>query len=237
MLLYIIRHGVPDYTGDTLTPLGQRQAEAVGRRLASTGLDRIYSSPLGRARETARPAAELLDKPVEIEEWASENLAWHDFSKVYPDGKRGWVFAPKNMLNLLNPSTANDDVTNFFRSPAFDGTNAEEGYARIRAASDGFLARQGYVREGMAYRVERHSEERVAMFCHQGFGLIWLAVLLQIPPQYVFTGFDMTHTGVTVLQFTEGVDGYTVPRCVALSDTAHIYAEHLPMRYKGGFAF
>ena len=29
MLLYIIRHGSPDYTTDTLTEEGQKQAEAV----------------------------------------------------------------------------------------------------------------------------------------------------------------------------------------------------------------
>ena len=34
MLLYFIRHGDPCYDPDSLTPLGLRQAEAIGRRLA-----------------------------------------------------------------------------------------------------------------------------------------------------------------------------------------------------------
>ena len=34
MLLFYLRHGDPIYSPDSLTPLGQRQAEALGRRLA-----------------------------------------------------------------------------------------------------------------------------------------------------------------------------------------------------------
>ena len=51
MLLYFIRHGDPIYVPDSLTPLGHRQAEAVGRRLALHGLDAVYSSPSNRARD------------------------------------------------------------------------------------------------------------------------------------------------------------------------------------------
>ena len=60
MLLYLVRHGIPNYATDSLTPDGALQAEAVGKRLAATGIDEIYSSPLGRARQTAEPTARLL---------------------------------------------------------------------------------------------------------------------------------------------------------------------------------
>ncbi|MBQ1256231.1 MAG: histidine phosphatase family protein [Clostridia bacterium] len=53
MILFFVRHGDPCYDPDSLTPLGLRQAEAVGRRLAGHGLDRIFSSPMKRARQTA----------------------------------------------------------------------------------------------------------------------------------------------------------------------------------------
>jgi ribonuclease H / adenosylcobalamin/alpha-ribazole phosphatase len=36
-----------------LTPIGQRQAEAAGRRLSAVGLEAIVTSPLQRARQTA----------------------------------------------------------------------------------------------------------------------------------------------------------------------------------------
>ena len=45
MLLYIIRHGDPDYKTDTLTDRGKLQAEAVGKRMYDAGIERIFSSP------------------------------------------------------------------------------------------------------------------------------------------------------------------------------------------------
>ena len=41
MILYYVRHGDPIYNPDSLTPLGQRQAEAVGKRLALYGIDEV----------------------------------------------------------------------------------------------------------------------------------------------------------------------------------------------------
>ena len=72
MLLYIVRHGEPDYEKDCLTENGRLQAEAVGKRIAASGIDVIYSSPMGRARETAAPACRLLGLPCNIEEWTHE---------------------------------------------------------------------------------------------------------------------------------------------------------------------
>ena len=57
MLLYIIRHGDPDYSTDTLTERGWQQAEAVGKRIAAAKIDRIFTSPWAeRGRRPSRPA-------------------------------------------------------------------------------------------------------------------------------------------------------------------------------------
>ena len=53
MLLYFIRHGDPIYNPDSLTPLGERQAEAVAKRLALFGVNKIYASTSNRAILTA----------------------------------------------------------------------------------------------------------------------------------------------------------------------------------------
>ena len=60
MLLYIIRHGDPIYPTDSLTDRGKIQAEAVGKRMFDAKIDRIFSSPMGRAMQTAEPACRLL---------------------------------------------------------------------------------------------------------------------------------------------------------------------------------
>ena len=58
MRLILVRHGEPDYERDCLTEKGSRQAEIVAGRLLKEGIEEIYSSPLGRARQTAQPFAE-----------------------------------------------------------------------------------------------------------------------------------------------------------------------------------
>jgi broad specificity phosphatase PhoE len=65
MRLYLARHGETEWTvtrrhtGRTdvpLTPRGEEQARALGNELAEVRVDRVLSSPLSRALETARLA-------------------------------------------------------------------------------------------------------------------------------------------------------------------------------------
>ena len=84
MLLYLVRHGDPIYETDSLTERGKIQAEAVGKRIAASKIDKIYSSPMGRARMTAEPAARLLGLDVNIEPWAYE--IGDERITSYPDG-------------------------------------------------------------------------------------------------------------------------------------------------------
>ena len=76
MRLLIIRHGDPDYTNDTLTEKGHREAKLLAERLKKERIDAIYSSPLGRAKDTCRYAANALnmENEVEIEPFFKEFL-------------------------------------------------------------------------------------------------------------------------------------------------------------------
>ncbi len=99
MRLLLVRHGLTlsnvqgRYTGQSdvpLTDVGERQAEAVGRRLASENLDAIVSSDLSRARNTARAIAHYHHLPihedpdlreVSLGEW--EGLTYREVSTLY----------------------------------------------------------------------------------------------------------------------------------------------------------
>lgn len=231
MLLYIIRHGDPIYNPDSLTPKGHLQAQALAKRLALHGLDKIYVSPLKRAQQTAQPTCELLGLTPQVEEWASEHRAHADLSVEYPDGHRAWVFHQQR-TNLKNDDTINLGAE-WYRAKCFDYPDKDfkKGYERIQNASDEFLSRQGYVRDGSVYRITRPNEERIALFCHQGFGVTLLSHLLSIPPHLFWTSFDFSHSGVTVLQFENYPNGVTTPICLCLSDLSHIYKEGLPYEY------
>ena len=58
MRIVFVRHGEPDYTHDCLTEQGKLQALAAAERLREEGIEEIFSSPLGRAAETAAATAQ-----------------------------------------------------------------------------------------------------------------------------------------------------------------------------------
>lgn len=229
MLLYVIRHGDPIYSPDSLTEREKLQAQALAKRLSVHGLDRIFSSPLNRARQTAEPTCELLKIEPQILNWTSEALAWDDFSFRFKDGKSAWAFRFQSTEYKTEEILAKGD--RWYEAYPFCETNAKEGWARVKNESDNFLMSLGYKREGLKYRIIKPSEERVAVFCHQGFGTVWLSHLLSIIPPLFWASFDISHSSVTILNFKNNENGFTAPQCLTLSDTSHIYAEHLPMMY------
>ncbi|MCL2801868.1 MAG: histidine phosphatase family protein [Treponema sp.] len=226
MLLYIIRHGEPDYATDSLTENGKKQANALAERLCCHGFDEIFSSPLGRAVQTAQPTCDKLKQSYKIEEWMSENLAWDDFSAVDDNGNKDWAFGCQN-TKLINQNYTGD---NWHANPVFlSCKSAREGYNRIANCSDDFLSRLGYKREGRLYKVISKNEKRIAAFCHHGLGTAWLSHMLLIPPNIFWSSFDIAHSSVTIIEFKNNPDGYTAPKCVCLSDISHIYKEKTPL--------
>lgn len=236
MLLYVIRHGDPYYNPDSLTPKGHRQAEAVGRRLAKHGIDRIYSSPLVRAQQTAQPLCELLNKEMTIEDWTSEAHAWKDFTQVYEDGKRHWTFWRQNTAFRSNENINRGNDT-WQDCDCFENIDFKKPYQRIIDASDEFLARHGYQREGNVYRITKPNDEKIALFCHEGFSMIWFPYLLQIPPHLFWASFGITHTGVSVFEFANNNDGFTAPRALCINDISHIHEANLPTNYQNRFFY
>ena len=57
-----MRHGDPDYSIDSLTEKGWREAELLSQRLIKLDVKEFYCSPLGRAKDTASKILEKLDR-------------------------------------------------------------------------------------------------------------------------------------------------------------------------------
>jgi len=229
MLLYIIRHGDPIYETDSLTERGFNQAQALSKRLVASGIDAIYCSPLGRAKLTAEPTAKALGLEIMIEEWMSEDLAWNSFSAMDEDGKKDWLFAGQNFDFFQDGDVFRPDWYN--HAKVIRCPNAKEGYERIQAASDNFIQKLGYQRNGSIYKILEPSEKRIAAFCHHGLGTSWLSHLLSISPILFWTSFNIAHTGVTIIEFVNNDNGITAPKCLVHSDMSHIYESGLPMLY------
>ena len=117
-------------------------------------------------------------------------------------------------------------------------TQYEKGINRIYDETDAFFASLGYEHERYTgrYRAVKPNKQRVALFAHQGFGLAFLSCLLDVPYPAFSTHFDMTHTGVTVIDFPER-DGYSIPKILTLSSDSHLYREGLPTKYNNSLCF
>lgn len=229
MLLYIIRHGEPDHDG-ALTLRGQRQAEAVGKRIASAGIDRIFTSPLLRARQTAAPACRLLGLEARIEDWAQE--IGDERLTSFPDGA---IKSVSFVQNTFFRENGNMDLgyDRAFEAPGFAQSRMKSAINDITRWGNNFLSRLGYQEEQGIYRITKPNEERVALFCHSAFARAWVSVLLHIPLNIMWSGFSYTHSGVTVLEFKNNENGITAPTCLCYSDMSHLLAEGLDMRYDG----
>jgi probable phosphoglycerate mutase len=106
MLLYLIRHGESAYNaegriqGQTDIPLsafGRRQSAAIAAAFSAVRLDAIYSSPLLRAAETARPLAEQQGlTPIfeprlqEIHAGVFQGLLWSEIEQRFPEYAEPW---------------------------------------------------------------------------------------------------------------------------------------------------
>lgn len=228
MRLYIIRHAEPDYPNNTITAAGHREAAALAERLASEGLTHLFHSPLGRAVHTMEYTARRTGLTSTVAPWAAE-LSHCDADIAPWPRMAAWDVPGETIRACLR-----DDQIDC--SPIWDVPNVRETYARIERDSDIFLASRGYVREGKRYRLVRPNRDRVAMFCHGGFGLAWLAHLLELPLPLVWSGFWLAPSSVTTLILEERSEDWAVPRCLALGDTAHLHAANLPLSPMGQYA-
>ena len=226
MLLYIVRHGDPVYETDSLTERGRLQAEAVGKRIADSKIDRIFSSPMGRAKETAAPACRLLGLECNIENWAHE--IEDERLTPFPDGVMKSVTYVQNTYFRRN---GNMDLgyDKAFDCEGFNQTQMKKAVSYIEEGGRDFLERLGYKEENGIYRILKPNDEKVALFCHAAFSRAWLSVLLHIPINIMWSSFSYTHTGVTVLEFKNNKDGYTAPQCLCFSDMSHLYAAGLDL--------
>ena len=240
MIFYYVRHGDPIYDPDSLTPLGHRQAEAIGRRLAVYGVDRIYASTSKRAQLTAQPTCELLHKDMELLDFCNEGHAWADMTVQTESGQTLWVFqSPEHRRLFVTPElrAMGDD---WYNHPALQQyPRFRPGIERIRKESDALFASLGYehIPESGSYRVLRKNPERVALFAHQGFGLAFLSCLLDVPYPQFTTHFDLSHSSLTVIEFPDDEGEIIAPRVLTLANDAHIYKEGLPTNYNNYLRF
>ncbi len=202
MELYIIRHGDPDYDNDTLTEYGWKQAEALAERLLIDKIDTIYSSPLGRAKATAKPYATKTGIDIIIQPWASE-------------------IGPLNMPNMHFLS--DECMEKGFRW--FDLEQFPRALGEVIAAKhnglDAMLAHNGYERKGDKYIPYAPNNKKIALFCHGNMSNMIIAHLLNVPVNKAYAQTILFTTSVTVFHFDNNPEG-SLPVMTMFNERRHL---------------
>lgn len=179
---------------------------------------------MGRARATAEPTEKTTGLKASVLDWTRELTFWPRRADDVAPGEGGmalWDISGESVR--ANPSLT---VTNQFDAGAA-AASCKEVNQDLVDGSDAFIARHGYVREGGRYRIVKANRDVVAVFCHGGFGLTWLAHLLSIPLAVVWSSFYLAPSSVTTVLFDERSKEYAAPRAIGVGDMGHLYAEGL----------
>lgn len=220
MLLYIIRHGNPDYEHDNLTVLGRKQAAALAKSLRDTHFDKLFASSYGRAQETASYTAKIHKMDVEIHDFMRE-LDWGGEHENSFDNGHPWGTVAELMRCGRFPQEESwrDDP---LYKPSMRLKNCLD---ERMAALDAFLEMLGYTREGKLYRCTRKNEDVYAIFCHEGATSMMLAHLLNIPFPQVCAQFHIFQTSISCLSFQAEPNRLITPRIECLNQVTHLALE------------
>ncbi len=237
MLLFYIRHGEPIYDPDSLTVLGEKQAEAIARRLALYGIDRIFASTSNRAIQTAMPTSKVLKKEITLLDFCHEDHAWSELSVFKEDATRTWAFWEQKTKELFVDKTIalNDK---WYEDKRLPENTFKIGIERINASVDEWLLSLGYRHDRTKgiYHTVKPTKERVVLFAHQGFGVAFLSSLLDIPYPLFCTHFDIGHSDMTVIEF-DAHNGVVIPKVLTHSNDGHLYKEGLSTKYNYNYEF
>lgn len=219
MKLVIVRHAEPDYSIDSLTPVGWKEAEILSHRLYKMPVKEFYCSPLGRAKDTASFTLEKAGRKAEILPWLQEFPP-----KVQKPHKTtlgvAWDWLPGDWTK----EPAFFDLQKWTQVEAMANANVEEQYNYVVTEFDKFLAQHGYVRENNLYRAVAPNEDTIVFFCHFGLECVLLSRILNIPPMLLWHGTCAAPTSVTIVNTEERREGYAYFRMSTFGDTSHLYA-------------
>jgi probable phosphoglycerate mutase len=224
--LLLTRHGLPDAGQDVwlgsqldvaLRPEGRRQAEALARRLAGVRIDRIFSSPMLRALETAQIVA--TGRPVEVD----DRLIERDYGR--------WEGLTNTEIEARDPELLERWDRDPAATPTPGGESGDEVAARARSFLVDLLAsemadsspsastQRGSPEAGR--QAESEGERRVLVVAHGTLIRILLCVALGIPVRDYRRRFVQGNTNLTILRYEPG-DGPAGAQLILANDVSHL---------------
>ena len=230
MRLIIVRHAEPDYSIDSLTKKGWREAEFLAERLSKLDVKACYCSPLGRAQDTSKSTLKKLGMTAETLDWLCE------FRGTITDETLGgihhaWDLKPdfwtKDDLHFDKDKWQNSDIMN--------SANTPKEYKIVCDGIDALLEKHGYRFNGKYYDVIKENRDTVILFCHFAVEMVILSRILNISPLQLWHGFVAVPSSVTTLITEEREEGKAYFRCNSFGDISHLYANDEPPSFMARF--
>ncbi len=231
MNIIFIRHGDPDYAKDSLTEKGFREAALLTSRIDRIEVTKFYSSPLGRAKETARIAMRNTGKEAEILPFMRE------FHAPIVNPHTGKMHVPWDFMpDYWTEKEELYDADLWRYSDVMKSGNAAEESIRVTREFDELLQTYGYFRKGKYYEAKPGSDATIVIFCHLGAQFLILAHLMSISPVILWQSCFVAPSSVTVVSSEERIEGKAAFRCRKIGDTSHLYAGGEPDSDSGLFS-
>ncbi len=208
LTVLLTRHGHTDrsepeqYLGQrlpaSLTVRGRRDARALARRLATVPIERVVTSPLGRAVETAK----ILTAKRELTVEPDERLTELDYG--------AWEGHTLEEIERLFPG----EYEHYERDPATHHVGGgESGYEVVARLAPLFDELVGWAEQGKA------GGERTALVVgHSSVNRIVLAMLLGVELNDYRRRFDQDWANLTVLRWPDRASG---ARLLLSNDQSH----------------
>lgn len=183
-----------------LTELGIAQAQALASRLAPLSLGAIYSSPIGRAMETA----EVIGAKLALEVVPEPRVQEYDFGEAVSG--RTWDEIREESPEVVEAMRSNE--SEFPRYPGEEGRTAF----------------QGRVRSAVADLIERHTgDQTVAVVTHAGPITVTLLDALGRPYSRPIP-FVLDNASITSIEVNSGGAPHLPPMIVTgINDTCHAH--------------
>ncbi len=233
MRIVFIRHGDPDYSIDSLTEKGWREARLLAERVSKWNVKKFYCSPLGRAKDTASCTLDKIGREAIIYPWLRE-FEGHVMNPANGKNHICWDLMPDywTEMDMLYDRDKWAEADIMLESP----NSIKDEWEKVSNGIDSILASHGYVREKRYYRVEEHNDDTIVIFCHLGVTMVMLAHLLGISAPALWHGYFLAPTSVTILNTEERIPGKAYFRCQVMGDTSHLAFAGEPISNSGYFA-
>lgn len=206
MEIVLIRHGEPEWIREglnvdnpPLTERGHRQAGAMADFLRDEHFDEVFCSPLRRARQTAAPLFEALQRDEQVDPWLEEirNPIWHGT----PEEKSAEAYRQDRARSSHE------------RWQGLEGGEpVREFVDRIHLGCSLFLAERGVCRTEADLPVWEVAdpERRIALVAHAGTNSVVICHLLGLAATpWEWDRFVIGHASVSRLRTMEMGDGHS----------------------------